>query len=433
MTNHSLPDRSKAPATGDFAPRSLPVPTDRLLDNGILRRCLHREDYELVRIDRVCPSGSMEFMPLVAVLHGRILKEGSRNYSGKQIAETLDYNGASVVAMPSNHHTVVSLTALRRNIHKVLQTFFDLLCHPVFPLKEMDAVKRQMITELQCNRETPAFNAREEMRGLLAGRSHRFAMTESAEGIRDINVEMLHSCHRACIDPQGITAYVAGFADAALITEIDSYLEEIKGCGPSALPQAGIFMPEAAGEYNVQVDGSLQHAVVAAAPVSVCNASDTGFWPLRLAIHALGGYFGSRLMQNIREDKGYTYGIYAQLNIMREGSFANISCECDPTYTAGVLSEINTEIRRFAAKPMDADEHHRLQLSLASRLAGMCDTPMKVQAQLVSQHINGQSPQYYDMFWEALQQTSPEQMSQAVGQYLPTNAMRTVIAGDFKK
>ena len=82
---------------------------------------------------------------------------------------------------------------------------------------------------------------------------------------------------------------------------------------------------------------------------------------------------------------------------------------------------------------MDADEHHRLQLSLASRLAGMCDTPMKVQAQLVSQHINGQSPQYYDMFWEALQQTSPEQMSQAVGQYLPTNAMRTVIAGDFKK
>ena len=77
---------------------------------------------------------------------------------------------------------------------------------------------------------------------------------------------------------------------------------------------------------------------------------------------------------------------------MREGSFANISCECDPTYTAGVLSEINTEIRRFAAKPMDADEHHRLQLSLASRLAGMCDTPMKVQAQLVSQHINGQKP-----------------------------------------
>lgn len=432
-TPEIYPDRSKAPATGDFSARTLPCTDDRRLNNGILRRCLHRADYELVRIDIVCPTGTMEFMPSVATLRGRMLKEGSRLYSGAAIAEILDFNGASVAAVPSNHNTVVSLTALRRNIRNVLPVFFDLLLHPIFPEKETEALKRQMIVELQCNRETPGYNAGNELRRLMAGDGHRFAMSDSVEQISAITTDILHNSHLPLVNPVEITAFIAGYADAGLLETIDGYLQDITGADHCPTSDIHVFSPRAAGEHKVQVDDSLQDAVITGIPLDSGITSAADYWPLRLAVHALGGYFGSRLMQNIREDKGYTYGIYAQLNTMPEGSFVSVNCECDPKYTPAVLSEISRELVRFANEPMGEDEYHRLHQSLTSLLAGMCDTPMKVQAQMISQLINGQGQDYYDRFWQAVGQVSPEQMSQVVGRYLSTDTLRTVIAGDFKK
>lgn len=427
------PDRSHAPATGDFSPRTLPATDDRKLANGILRRALHRRDYKLIRIDIVCPTGSMEFPPSVATLRGRMLKEGSSNYSGTQIAEILDFNGASVTAVPSNHHTVVSLTALRRNIRNVLPVFFDLLCNPLFPAKAAEALKRQMTAELQCNLETPAYNAGNELRRLMAGDRHRFAISDSVEEINAITTETLLKSHLTMINPAGITAFIAGYADTELLDTIDAYLQNMTGRKNYPENSSVPFCPAAPGRHEVQVDDSLQDAVIVGIPLDAGITDSADYWPLRLAVQALGGYFGSRLMQNIREDKGYTYGIYSQLNVLKEGAFASINCECDRAYTDKVLQEIKAELIRFAAEPMGAAEHHRMCQSLTSLLAGMCDTPMRVQAQLISQLINGQDEDYYNQFWQAVADVTPLQMSMAVARCLPPEALRTVIAGDFKK
>lgn len=434
MNHTEQPDRSRAPETGEFQPRKLPLPEERLLPNGIRRLALHRPDYGFLRLDIVCPGGSMEYPPSVATAFGRMLKEGSKNFNGTEIAELLDFNGASVVAAPSNHHTVVSLTALRRNISKVLPVFFDLLQNPLFPEKELQTLKRQMITELQCNRETPSFHAREEIRRLVSGPGHRFARQESEDGIRHISTDTLERCHRMSIAPARMSAHAAGSADKELLAEIDLYLQGIENLADTPGQEHIHFKPEAAGIYKVQVNDSLQHAVAAAVPMPELKPSDKDYWPLRFAIHALGGYFGSRLMQNIREDKGYTYGIYAQYNsLLPEGTFASISCECDPAYTDGVLSEIKAELVKFAETPMNDDEHRILRLSMASSLAGICDTPAKVQAQYISQQINGQGENFYDLYWKALYEVTPAQMSEAAARFLNPEELRVAIAGDFSK
>lgn len=235
------------------------------------------------------------------------------------------------------------------------------------------------------------------------------------------------------INPAGITAFIAGYADTELLDTIDAYLQNMTGRKNYPENSSVPFCPAAPGRHEVQVDDSLQDAVIVGIPLDAGITDSADYWPLRLAVQALGGYFGSRLMQNIREDKGYTYGIYSQLNVLKEGAFASINCECDRAYTDKVLQEIKAELIRFAAEPMGAAEHHRMCQSLTSLLAGMCDTPMRVQAQLISQLINGQDEDYYNQFWQAVADVTPLQMSMAVARCLPPEALRTVIAGDFKK
>lgn len=427
------PDRSTAPATGDFEARSLPVPDERRLSNGIVRRSLDRSDYGLVRLDVVCPTGAMDYPVSVANMYCRMTKEGSRNYDSARIGEILDFNGASVTASASNHNIIVSLTALRRNISKVLPVFFDVLCKPTMPEKELAAVKRQMISELKCNRETAVYCARGELRRLIGGPDHRYGMSESETGLESISPELLDTVRSMSINPGHMAAYIAGRTDSGLLAEIDSRLEAIGGLSEDNSIRINGFEPEKPGRRQVQVDGSLQNSVQMGIPAGIMHPTLPDYWALRLAVHALGGYFGSRLMQNIREDKGYTYGIYSSLNNFSEGTFAIIGCECDSSYTEGVLREVDYELRRFAEEPMGEDELHRMRLNLASKLAGMCDTPMKSQAQYVSQLINGQGTGYYDMFWQALSEVSPEQMSAAAAKYLRPEYLRTVVAGDFRK
>ncbi|MDE6130218.1 MAG: insulinase family protein, partial [Muribaculaceae bacterium] len=410
-------------------PRALPSSWRRQRHMGIISSPV----YALIRLAGVCPTGAMEYAPSVATMYGRMLKEGSINFKAAEIAETLDFNGAAVVAAPSNHNIVISLTALRRNIDKVLPVFFDLLASPVFPEKELEAVKRQMLVELKCNRETPSYNAREHMRHILGGEGHRYGMKESESGIMQIDRDMLESCRRRCLDPRNIAVFIAGYADKALTDEIDSRLESIDDCGCKPVIYDLPFTPLPAGVRKVHVEGSLQNCVLMATLVDARNTETPDYWALRLGTHALGGYFGSRLMQNIREDKGYTYGINAGISRVGNDAFVSISCDCDPAYTEGVLKETAYELERFATEPMGADELHRLRLSLASRLAGMCDTPMKIQSQYISQYIHGQSADYYNQFWAALDHITPQQMSEAVGRYLLAADSYTVIAGDFNK
>jgi predicted Zn-dependent peptidase len=163
------------------------------------------------------------------------------------------------------------------------------------------------------------------------------SIAKSVFGSLEFSIDSLHSLHRIIDTPEPLTA-------------TNTVTKE---------------MPE-----------SMQTAIRIQIPTIKREHPD--FDTLRFAVIALGGYFGSRLMSNIREDKGYTYGITASLIPSLEGSNIIISCECDNKYCDAVITEINNEINRLATEPTPTEELLTVRSVLVSALANVLDSPFTI-------------------------------------------------------
>ena len=154
--------------------------------------------------------------------------------------------------------------------------------------------------------------------------------------------------------------------------------------------------------------------------------------PLRILITALGGYFGSRLMQNIREDKGYTYSISALLIGMRNNSCITISSQCATAYTQKVIEEIIKEIHKLQTEPISTDELERVKAYMRGDLAKTTDTPFTLSDYYCAAITNNIPEDYFIKQSMAIDNITPATLQDMAIKYLATNQMLTIVAGLLK-
>lgn len=145
---------------------------------------------------------------------------------------------------------------------------------------------------------------------------------------------------------------------------------------------------------------------------------------------ALGGYFGSRLMSNIREKKGLTYGISALLLGDREGSHATITAQCDNGYAGRVVEEIRNEIKALADNPPSGDELERMRLHAVSDSLEALDTPFSIMKVIVSQYAVGMPDNYFQRQQEVIASIDSDTIGEMARRYLSADSLRISIAGN---
>jgi len=148
---------------------------------------------------------------------------------------------------------------------------------------------------------------------------------------------------------------------------------------------------------------------------------------------ALGGYFGSRLMMNVREEKGLTYGISSYLLGCREGSYVTIAAQCDCDNTALVIDEIKAEMRRLADNPPQGEELSRLKLHAATSLAEILDTPASIMGYYANRLYVGTPDDYFESQQAAINALSGEIIAEMASRYLQPDMLSVVVAGRKKK
>jgi len=159
----------------------------------------------------------------------------------------------------------------------------------------------------------------------------------------------LQAAHRRLLVPENTDVFLSGMIDGDVERAVYDFLCELPSMGPSFKPVVEPIRPEEPGKkVYVGMEGALQDAIMAGLPAPGRDSEDYSL--LRFTIMALGGYFGSRLMTNIREDKGLTYGISSSLLGNYEGSYMTIGAQCDGAYTERVLDYAN---RLFVGTPDD--------------------------------------------------------------------------------
>lgn len=423
-------DRTQEPAIRQIGSFSLPKLELIRLDNGIPVYVLNTGDQQVTKLDLIMKGGRCDETAFMeSNVTASLLSEGAAGRSGKEIAENLDYYGAWFGANASLHHISAKLFSTNRHFGEVIPVFRDMIWQPTFPEKELGNIKTLSAQRLATNLEKVDYLANAEFSRQFYGDTHPLGNMPDVGKITGITRESVKEFHDKWFGTDNTTLLISGIVTDKILNELNHYWGQ--PWRNAASRQSAADSPYAAYHPTtivVHKQGAMQSAVKMTLPAILRSHPD--YLPLRILITAFGGYFGSRLMTNIREDKGYTYGISASLLGMLDHSFITVSSQCDNRYTRAVVEEIGKEMERLRQEPIGKEELERLKSYMLCDLARTLDTPFSI-AEYYTTMIAYQFPKgYFDDQVSILQQITPEKLMEMARKYLVPEQALTVLAGD---
>lgn len=419
-----------APPVRPFAPMTIPGETVEVLSNGLTFHRFSGGDQPVCRLSLFFEGGQSELGNDFA---GRLalasLAEGSTGYPTEDMADRLDFNGVRVGSSAHGHYSSLSLAMLCDKMPAVLPIVTDMLRSPLYPEERLAtaALREKARIESLCH-EVAAI-ADESFGWQIMGEKHPLAHCVTDSDIESLSRDAVLNIHRRMMCPSRAHAFFSGLLDDRLVADVRAFLESLPSSG--AEPYGCEILPFTAAAPGTVVEcdspETMQCAIVTGMPA--IGRDDADYIPLRLAVMALGGYFGSRLMTNIREEKGLTYGISAALIGSHEGSFVKIAAQCDRSYADIVTGEIAAELRRLVSEPPAGDELRRLKLFAMTSLAETLDSPTAVMSYHSSRLLVGIPEGYFEAQQRAISELTPDTVAEMAARYLDPGRLITSIAG----
>lgn len=423
-------DRTTPPEVRPFGRLTLPGEQSITLPNGLTLHTLSGGDQDVMRLNIIADGGTYDCgNPCVASFAAELLREGNATADSEQIADLVDYNGAWFNSTASSHFTTLQISGLTSKLSVLTPVAVRCLIEPTFPSEAFDLIRAKGVALQRLNLSRVSFLANADNHRLIAGPSHPGSRVPSPEEIESISVGDLIEFHRRIVNARHIHAYLCGRISPSDIDMVARCLEQIPASDSKSPLTHVSYSSLPPTVSRVDKPGSLQSAVVMAIPAIPRNHPD--YNALRLTVTALGGYFGSRLMMNIREDKGYTYGITAALMGSLDGSCITISAQCDNRYTSALIDETKAELLRMVSEPLSPEEFHRLKSIAASELASTLDSPMTVMDYYELRHTVSIPPDYFDARQDTIAAITPQIICDMAARYLRPELLRISIAGDL--
>lgn len=276
--------------------------------------------------------------------------------SSEEIAESFDYHGAWLQTSASSHYLYVTLYTLNRHLDTCLSLLADIVIRPDFPEKRIHPAQRTASpTTARSERKSRRPRLRDfslyDFRGQAPLRTGCHP-----DHISHITTEDLRDYHRQHIAPGKCRIFIAGKITGKLLDNLELHFGHtwnVPSVDSAIIPAFPIHRAENP-IIVTHKENALQSGIRMGLPV--IGRENPDFFALKLLCTILGGYFGSRLMSNIREEKGYTYGISSSIAAMRYGSYLTISTQTGTEFTRPLINEVFAEIDRLRNEPVPTDE-----------------------------------------------------------------------------
>lgn len=422
-------DRSIPPPVSDFGDFSLKVPDPIILSNGMKMWITSNDEEEINKLSIYMTGGAFqESRPTQATACSIAVFNGNEKMSYSQIAEAIDFYGAWRAAQVYDNCTAFSLSSLNDNFDKTLLIFIDSLRTPVFPDNEFETLKRQLAVNCAMAREKVKYIANKEIMKLYYGKNHSLATDPTPEDINSLTGEHMRSFHTSFYKAQNCNLVFAGNISDKEIATIETVVGEWLPDGASTPQVEPPFTPSDEMFKIVDKKGAVQSAIVMMLKTVPRRHPD--YFKLRILATVLGGYFGSRLMKNIREEKGYTYGISANHSGRAFDGYVGIATECDTRHTWNVINEIHNEIKRLRDELIPQHELETVKRYMLSDLAKTLDTPFNIASYIGNMFCYGTYPTYFNEHVQEIRNVTNQQLQDIARHYLDTTKLRTVIACD---
>jgi zinc protease len=432
MTTQTEDFRRQPPAPLPPRALNLPLPRETTLENGLRVVVVEQDRLPLVSFRLAFPTGDAfdpSELPGLADTLTSMLVEGTESRTSRQIAEESARLGATLNAGATSDYTTVAASSLASFADQVLELLADVSLRPSFPENELALAKANAQQNLIAQRAQPSFLATEAVARVLFGEHPYAVVAPTPESIEAITRERLLEEHRARFVPNNAVLFAVG--DVRRDALVARAAELFGGWRPGEVTEPDFPAPPPRDEraaYVVNRPGSAQTNIVVA---NACiRRTDPDYFPLLVMHTVLGGTASARLFMNLREEKGYTYGAYTQLDARRYAGSFRATTEVRTPVTGASLKEIFYELERIRAEDVSEKELTDAKTYLTGTFPIRLETQEGLVEQLVQIRMNGLAPDYLQTYRDNVQRVTKEEVRRVAARYVTPDRAAVVLVGD---
>jgi zinc protease len=398
------------------------------LENGIPVFSIEAGTEDIMRMEIIFRAGqAKESMPLIASTTNLMLSEGSQNYTSEELNRLLDYYGAFLNLNPEKDLAGFVLFFLNKHIDKVLELAREILLRPIFPENELNNLMQKRLRWYLVNREKPANKAIDQFFESVFGKLHPYGRQLNENDFEKINPSVIKEFYSNYYNPDNMAIIMSGKIDPKSIELLNKYFGETAFVQS---PKAGNEIklnPDTLKEVHLRKPDAVQTAIRIGSPT--INKRHPDYPGLKIVNAILGGYFGSRLMKNIREEKGFTYGISSSVTSLDLTGYKVISTEVSPKNSSQTTDEIFNEIRKLQSEKVGFKELQLVRNYMSGEMVRMFDGPFALAESFRSAWEFGLDNRYYFGLYEKIKTIGPDEIIMLAQTYYKIDELYQITAG----
>lgn len=423
-------DRTQKPKVDSTYGISIEIPERHIMRNGIPLNIIQAGTEEVVRFDLLVGAGQWhQTQSLQAMFTNRMLREGTCSMTSTQIAEKLDYYGAMMELSSSVNYGFITLYSLNKHFHRTLQIVADMLMHPTFPKRELDVVLKVNKQRFLVNSDRVEMMARKKLNRSLFGEKHPLGRYAEAEDYDLITPEVLQEFYKRHYHSGNCSIYISGKVTETIVQSIEDTLGSAPwGEVKEVVPFVSIQPQKMQGKrFFVQKEDALQSSIKLGG--FVMDRLHPDFLKARVMVTLLGGYFGSRLMSNIREEKGYTYGIGAGIVTYPDVSVLVVTTEADNEYVNDIISETYKEMDKLCTDLVPQAELDMVKNYMLGDWCRSYEGPFSMSDAWIYIETGGLDDSYIGHSLDAIRDITRDEIRELAQKYLCKENLIEVVAG----
>jgi predicted Zn-dependent peptidase len=377
----------------------------------------------VIEVELIFKSGSCyEVYPGAAYFTASMLLEGTTSKSTQDIAHIMDYYGATISARSQADFCYLSLSTLSKHLSPMLELLVEMLLTSNFPKKSLKLLKNVKSQAIQMVDKKYDCIAYKRFCASIFTKEHPYGRHLTVQDVANIQLEDLHY-HYEKLFFSDCSAFVSGQVTTAALQLIKASLEHLT---QKQGIQGNQLLPDNIPEKIEVVEGQhIQAAIVIGK--KLLAKTEVDFLPMITVNELLGGYFGSRLMQNIREDKGYTYGIHSSIVALQQAGYLAITTEVGQAVWQQALQEIYKEIEILQHALVPIEELKKVKNYLLGHFLNSINDPFSIMKKFQAAYLYGLDQNYYTAFYNQVRNITPLEIRSLAQKYLSLDTFTEVV------
>ena len=388
------------------------------LDNGVPVYTVDAGTQEVFQMEMVFYAGNcFEKQKLVAATTNFLLKNGTNTKTAFEINEAFEYYGAHCARACYNETAVINLSSLNKHLDKLLPVIKDMITDAIFLEEELATYKQNSKQRLSVNLKKSEFVAARLIDAYVYGEAHPYGTYSVAADIDALNTAQLKEFYNQYYLNGKCVIFISGKLPANLKEQLNNNFGALSLNATNHQPPTTNLSPATEKKYRIQNDAEgVQGAIRIARDFPTRHHPD--FMKVMVLNTLFGGYFGSRLMSNIREDKGYTYGIHSYVQNHIQQTVWLISTDAGKEVCEATIEEVYKEMKLLREELVNEEELLLVRNYLIGTILGDLDGPFQIMGRWKNIILNNLDEKYFYDSVQVIKTITAEEIQELAKKYL---------------